>query len=188
MERMKSDLIIKGDIVYLRPITIADTDMVVKWRNEKAVVENFIYRKPVTRKDHLNWLETKVDKGLVHQFVVCLNDDNRAVGSVYLQHFEEENKKAESGVFMGDESIKGKGIGTEAVRLLKQYAFDELGLHKLMARVLAYNVASLKLHEKAGYNKEAYLKDELFIEGKYEDLVLFGAINPKQSEESVKNE
>jgi RimJ/RimL family protein N-acetyltransferase len=54
--------------------------------------------------------------------------------------------------------------------------------------VLAYNVASLKLHEKAGYNKEAYLKDELFIEGKYEDLVLFGAINPKQSEESVKNE
>jgi RimJ/RimL family protein N-acetyltransferase len=44
-------------------------------------------------------------------------------------------------------------------------------------------MASLKLHEKAGYLKEAYLKDELFIEGKYEDLVLFGAINPKHGDE-----
>jgi UDP-4-amino-4,6-dideoxy-N-acetyl-beta-L-altrosamine N-acetyltransferase len=171
-------MLIEGNNIYLRPITVEDTDMVLSWRNKKEVVENFIYRKPITREEHLNWLATKVDKGLVHQFIVCLNEDNRPVGSVYLQHFDEENKKAESGIFMGDESIKGKGIGTEAIVLLKNYAFETLGLHKLMARVLAYNAASLRLHEKAGYIKEAYLKDELFIEGKFEDLVLFGAISP----------
>jgi UDP-4-amino-4,6-dideoxy-N-acetyl-beta-L-altrosamine N-acetyltransferase len=171
-------MVIEGNNIYLRPITVEDTDMVLSWRNKKEVVENFIYRKPITREEHLNWLATKVDKGLVHQFIVCLNEYNRPVGSVYLQHFDEENKKAESGIFMGDESIKGKGIGTEAIVLLKNYAFETLGLHKLMARVLAYNAASLRLHEKAGYIKEAYLKDELFIEGKFEDLVLFGAISP----------
>jgi UDP-4-amino-4,6-dideoxy-N-acetyl-beta-L-altrosamine N-acetyltransferase len=171
-------MVIEGNNIYLRPITVEDTDMVLSWRNKKEVVENFIYRKPITREEHLNWLATKVDKGLVHQFIVCLKEDDRPIGSVYLQHFEEENKKAESGIFLGDESIKGKGIGTESVALLKNYAFETLGLHKLMARVLAYNTASLRLHEKAGYTKEAYLKDELFIEGKFEDLVMFGAISP----------
>jgi UDP-4-amino-4,6-dideoxy-N-acetyl-beta-L-altrosamine N-acetyltransferase len=188
MECVKSDLIIKGKQIYLRPITIEDTDMVLKWRNKKEVVGNYIYRKPITTEEHLNWLKTKVGTGLVHQFVVCMVEDGKPIGSVYLQHFELENKKAESGIFIGDDNVQGRGIGTEAVMLLKKYAFEDLGLHKLLARVLAYNIASLKLHEKAGYIKEAYLKDELYIDGKYEDLILFGAINPVQLEEKGKHE
>lgn len=183
MEPVKNDLIIKGNKVYLRPITIEDTDMVISWRNKKEVVENFIYRKPISAKEHIQWLTDKVNTGLVHQFIVCLNDNDKPVGSVYLQHFEENSKKAESGIFIGDESAKGIGTGTESLKLLMKYAFETLGLHKLAARVLAYNEASLKLHEKTGYLKEAYLKDELFIEGKYEDLVLFGAINPEHGKE-----
>jgi UDP-4-amino-4,6-dideoxy-N-acetyl-beta-L-altrosamine N-acetyltransferase len=183
MTPVNEDFRIRGQHIYLRPITAEDTDMVVAWRNHDEVVKNFIYRKPISREEHLNWLETKVNTGLVHQFVVCMNEDDMPIGSVYLQHFDEENSKAESGIFLGDECEKGKGIGTESLRLLMKYAFEVLGLHKLMARALSYNMASLKLHEKAGYLKEAYLKDELFIEGKYEDLVLFGAINPKHGDE-----
>ena len=50
-------------------------------------------------------------------------------------------------------------------------------MHKVVARVLAGNTASVRLHEKSGYKQEAYLRDELFLDGKYEDLILFGAIN-----------
>jgi hypothetical protein len=56
-------LVIKGEQIYLRPITVEDTDLAVKWRNKKAVVDNFIYRKPVTRQDHLNWLENRFLRG-----------------------------------------------------------------------------------------------------------------------------
>jgi RimJ/RimL family protein N-acetyltransferase len=49
----------------------------------------------------------------------------------------------------------------------------------VISRVLAKNKASIRMNEKAGYVKEAYLKDELYIDGKYEDLILFGAINPR---------
>ncbi|MBQ1193111.1 MAG: GNAT family N-acetyltransferase, partial [Lachnospiraceae bacterium] len=86
-----------------------------------------------------------------------------------------ENKKAESGIFLGE--VYGKGIGTQAYKLLLDYAFNELGMHKVVARVLAGNTASVRLHEKSGYKQEAYLRDELFLDGKYEDLILFGAIN-----------
>lgn len=179
MEPMKKDLLIKGQKIYLRPITADDTRMAVRWRNQPAVVENFIYRRPVSQKDHEEWLANKVFKGLVHQFILCRNEDDLPLGSVYLQNFEEEHRRAESGIYLGEEQIHGKGIGTEAVMLLRDYAFETLRMHKLSARVLAYNTASRRLHEKAGYVQEAHLKDELFLNGKYEDLILFGVINPK---------
>jgi UDP-4-amino-4,6-dideoxy-N-acetyl-beta-L-altrosamine N-acetyltransferase len=182
MEQVRKDLVIKGEQIYLRPITVEDTDLAVKWRNKKAVVDNFIYRKPVTRQDHLNWLENKVFKGLVHQFIICRNTDGFPMGSIYLQNFEEENKKAEWGIYIGEEQAYGKGVGTEAARLVLKYAFEDLGMHKVVSRVLAFNKASIRMNEKAGYVREAYLKDELFIDGKYEDLVLFGAINGQQGE------
>ena len=180
MRPVREDLRIQGQQIYLRPITVQDTELVVGWRNQEQVVRNFIYRKPVTIDDHMSWIENKVATGHVHQFVVCLCDDDTPVGSVYLQKFEEENRKAESGVFLGNADIKGKGIGTEAVMLLVKYGFDVLGLHKIVARVLAYNSASIRLHEKAGYVQEAYLKDELFLDGRFEDLIFFGAINPNE--------
>ena len=135
MEPMKKDLRISGQRVYLRPITADDTGLAVRWRNQKAVVENFIYRKEVTRADHEKWLVEKVFKGLVHQFVICGIEDDMPLGSVYLQNFAWEHKRAESGVYLGGEQMRGKGIGTEAVMLMEEYAFGTLGLHKLTARV-----------------------------------------------------
>ncbi len=178
MEPLRKDLILKGVQIYLRPICDADTDRVVKWRNDKNVVKNFIYRIPISREAHLDWLKNKVEQGNVHQFVICRNADEIPLGSVYLQNFEEEHKKAEEGIFLGEEQAYGKGIGTEAAKLILKYAFEQLQLHKVVARVLAYNQASVRMHEKAGYVREAYFREELFLDGKYEDLIFFGAINP----------
>lgn len=173
-----NDLMIRGEQIYLRPITAEDTEMVVRWRNQPGVVGNFIYRKPVSCEEHRDWLANKVFKGLVHQFVVCMNEGDIPLGSVYLQSFAKEHRRAESGIYL-DEQACGKGVGTEAVKLLVRYAFEALGMHKLTARVLAHNMASRRLHEKAGYVQEAYLKEELFLDGQYEDLILFGVLNPK---------
>ena len=177
MEPVAKDYRISGNQVYLRPITAADTDMVLGWRNSDNVRENFIYRKPITKQEHLDWLHNKVEIGLVHQFVVCSLADDKPQGCVYLQHFEEENNKAESGIFLGDSMARGKGIGTEAVRLFVRYGFEQLGLHKIIARVLAYNEPSLRLHIRAGYEQEAYFREDVRINGNYEDVVLFGIIH-----------
>ena len=178
MKPVEKDLKIHGQQIYLRPITIADTDDIVRWRNEKKVVENFIYRKPVSKEEHLNWMEKKVKSGLVHQFIICRKEDDKPLGSIYLQNFEEENRKAEWGIYLGEEQAYGRGIGTEAAKLVLDYAFTALGMHKVVSRVLARNRASVRMNEKAGYVQEAYLRDELFLDGRYEDLILFGAINP----------
>lgn len=179
MKPVDRDFVIEGDRIYLRPITAEDTGLVLDWRNSPEVVGNFIYRKKISVAEHMDWLENKVNKGLVHQFIICLRGDKTPLGSIYLQNFDETDKKAEEGIFLGGTREHGKGIGTEAAKLLLRYAFENLGLHKLSARVLAYNEASIRMHEKAGYVREACFKEEHFLDGKYEDLIFLGAINPK---------
>lgn len=182
MEQVRKDLRIEGSQIYLRPITIEDTDNVVRWRNDRKIVENFIYRKNISREEHLNWLHNKVEAGQVIQFIICDRQTDKPLGSIYLQNFNEESRQAEEGIFLGEEEAYGRGIGTEAAELVLKYAFETLKLHKLTARVLSYNQGSRKMHEKAGYVMESYLKDELFLNGKYEDLIFYGAINPTESE------
>lgn len=171
---------LEGSQIYLRPITIEDTDNVLRWRNDKKVVENFIYRKQISKEEHLDWFHNKVEKGKVVQFIICDKETDKPLGSIYLQNFNEVSRQAEEGIFLGEDEAYGRGIGTEAAKLVLKYAFDVLELHKLTARVLSYNKGSRKMHEKAGYVQESYLKDELFLDGKYEDLIFYGAINPAE--------
>lgn len=186
MEPVKKDLILRGEQIYLRPITADDTELAVRWRNQPSVVANFLYRKPITPKDHENWLANKVFKGLVHQFIVCRNEDDKPLGSAYLQNFDEESRRAEWGIYLGEEQTYGKGVGTEAGHLILDYAFNTLGLHKVVSRVLARNTASARMSEKVGSIQEAYLRDEYFLDGQYEDLILFGIFNPREQIASVK--
>lgn len=182
MEQVQKDLRIKGSQIYLRPITIEDTDCVVRWRNDRKIVENFIYRKNISKEEHINWLHNKVETGQVIQFIICDLQSDKPLGSIYLQNFNETSRQAEEGIFLGEDEAYGRGIGTEAAKLVLEYAFSTLKLHKLTARVLSYNQGSRKMHEKAGYKLESYLKDELFLDGKYEDLIFYGAINPAEQE------
>ena len=54
-----------------------------------------------------------------------------------------------------------------------------MNLHKITSKVLPFNIPSIKMNEAAGYKQEAYLKDEVLINGVFQDLILFGVINEK---------
>lgn len=179
MKPMQKELWIDGEKIYLRPITMEDTERVVKWRNSENVVKNFLYRKPISKQEHIDWFNTKVRTGKVHQFIICGKVDDMPLGSVYLQNFDDENKKAEYGIFIGEQGAYGCGIGTVSLGLLLKYGFEELLLHKIFGRILSYNKASIVIAQKSGCVQEAYLKEEIFINGKYEDLIFMAKINNK---------
>ena len=98
----------------------------------------------------------------------------------YLRDYDRENKKIEYGVFLGSDDVKGKGIGTEILGLTLRFAFDKLHVHKVFARAFADNRASIGSFLKGGVAKEAYLKDEVYVNGQYRDIVLLGIINPDE--------
>lgn len=178
--------ILWGRDIYLRHMTKEDTDLIVKWRNEDFVRKNFIYQKPFTREGHLNWIETMVKTGRVIQFMICTKEKG-PVGSVYLRDIDPAHRRAEYGIFIGEREAQGCGYGTQAAELVVRYSFERLGLHKLMLRVLADNGRARRSYEKAGFVQEAYLKDEVYLEDGYHDVILMAVLNQekKRGQEAI---
>lgn len=180
--KLEKQWVRKGTGVWLRMMTEEDTDSIVAWRNRDFVREQFIYQKPFTREGHLHWIETQVKTGRVVQMIICLAQDEKAVGSVYFRDIDREHRKAEYGIFIGEETALGKGIGTETAHLALDYAFHELSLHRVMLRVLSDNVRARKSYEHAGFIEEAYLHEDVFLQGRFRDVVLMALLNPQNEE------
>lgn len=169
--------------IFLRKMEEQDTEDIIRWRNSDFVKRNFIYQKPFTVEGHHEWIRTMIDTGKAIQFMICEEETGRAVGSVYFRDIDETHHKAEYGIFIGEKDALGKGYGTEAARKMIAYGFDTLHLHKIMLRVLAENTAARRSYEKAGFHQEAYLKDEVYLERQYKDVILMAIINGEKQDE-----
>ena len=162
-----------GDKVNIRLMTSDDTDLIVKWRNNERVRNNFVYREVFTRQTHENWIETKVKTGEVVQFIICeKNNDNRPVGSVYFRDIDKDAKTAEYGIFIGEDDAIGKGYGNEAAILATDYARDEMGLKKLILRVFTTNEAAIKSYKHAGFSETEIVPLVECSDGQKSDMIL----------------
>ncbi|WP_206922718.1 GNAT family N-acetyltransferase [Alicyclobacillus suci] len=77
-----------------------------------------------------------------------------------------------------DQAQNGRGYTTEAVRLVVDYAFQVLKLHRIEAGVMPHNSASIRVLEKSGFEKEGLSKKNVLINGKWEDHLHFAIVNP----------
>ena len=171
--------VLEGAAVRLRPIADADTDLIVKWRNTPSVVQNFIFRQTFTPEMHRNWLATKVATGQVVQYIIIDKADDKPVGSVYYRDIDNHNRSAEYGIFIGEESARGKGLGTETAKIFTDFGFAELQLHRISLRVLAENTAARRSYEKAGFVQEGVFRDMELLDGQYRDVVFMARLAEK---------
>ena len=154
--------------VTIRPITYDDTENIIKWRNSEYVNSRFIDRRLFTKESHEAWLKKYVETGKVAQFIILL--DGEAVGSVYLRDIDPDKKEAEYGIFIGEESARGKGVGTKSAKLILKYAFEELNLEKIFLRVFKDNPGAVRSYEKAGFKKIDRV-DTLNIDGETLEVI-----------------
>jgi len=162
--------------IYLRMMTWEDTDLIVSWRNSDAVRNNFIYRGLFTRESHENWIRTRIETGEVVQMVICDLADDTPLGSVYIRDIDRTHRKAEYGIFIGEASARGRGVGTATAKLMLRYCFEEEGLHRVYLRALAGNGRAIRSYEKAGFAHEGILRHDALIDGKYYDVVWMAAL------------
>lgn len=150
-----------GD-VYIRLLTIRDTEKILKWRNSPFVVQKFIFREIITEEMHEDWIRTRINQGEVVQFIIGCGDQE--VGSVYFQHIDPSCESAEYGIYM-DETASGKGIGYKASRLALKYMFEEFSFKYIYLRVLEGNENAVHMYEKCGFKHENK-KDIVMIQDK----------------------
>lgn len=164
--------------IYLRLMTHEDTELIVTWRNSEEVRRNFIYQASFTREGHESWIKNMVATGKVIQMIICDLADDTPLGSVYIRDIDRQHRKAEYGIFIGERSARGRGVGTAAARLMLEYCFCVEKLHRVYLRVFASNEQAIRSYEKAGFMKEGFLRGDVFIDGQYRDIVWMAALNP----------
>ena len=174
--------------IELRPINEEDSELVVKWRNSTQVKQFFIYQKDISIAEQHRWIDTKVKTGKVIQFIIVEKATNKPIGSVYFRDIDYDMHKAEYGIFIGEASARGKGYGTQAAELMIAYAFEKLNLHRIYLRVLSENKQAITSYKKAGFLQEGVLKHDVFINGKYHDIIWMSIISDEYKRGKEENE
>jgi len=109
-------------------------------------------------------------------FVFAITVDNIAIGSIGI--FRQGNihrRTAELGYYIAEE-YWGKGIMTEAVRQICEYVFSKSDIIRIFAEPFAYNIASCRVLEKAGFQYEGTLRSNALKNGKVIDMKMYSKI------------
>ena len=172
---MTEDLQLFGSRIYLRQLTESDvTERYVQWLNDPETNSFLESRFSVwTMEKLISYMKQRNSK-TEYFFAICMRDNNTHVGNIKLGSIDWNHLCSNIGLMIGDKSYWGRGLGTEALRLVTDFAFMKIQLKKLLAGVYINNVASINAFEKCGYSREGYLKEHSYSDGKRVDVILFG--------------
>jgi [ribosomal protein S5]-alanine N-acetyltransferase len=159
-------------ILYkLRPWQSGDEKSLLENANNYKIWLNLkdIFPHPYTLTDAFEWVKIAAD--VKANFAIEV--DGKAVGGIgILLKDDIYRKNAEIGYWLG-ENYWGKGIISAAILEVVVYTFKNFDINRIYAGVFEYNLASMRVLEKAGFHKEAILKQSLLKEGKLFDEHIF---------------
>ncbi len=166
--------IAEGPRLVLRKMTIDDSEMIVRWRNQDWVRQNYIYRELFTLEGQMQYFRSRVETGEVVQLIACEKEPClRPVGCTVLNDFH--GGHGEYGMFLGEKDAAGRGYSSEMVRLTLGYGFDTLGLDEIVCRIFTDNTASVRGCERGGFAVAETLKDVRCSDGTVKDMYLLRA-------------
>lgn len=181
--------------IYLRPITLEDGSLIVKWRNNPEVLAHCLNQVPITNESNKRFFHEKIETGLYKQFIVERIEEEFGLASypiatVYLKDIDYINKRCELCIFTSNDEEWKSDSQSIAVKMLLDIAFNEMGMHKVYSFAFYQFLNEANLLKKAGFTVETILKNEAVNQkGEYEDIVRFSVTEDEfHNFEATKNE
>ncbi|WP_019613206.1 GNAT family N-acetyltransferase [Psychromonas ossibalaenae] len=170
--------LLTGKQIYLKALMQTDvTDEYVQWLNDSSI-NQFLESRYQTQtaascRHFVGELQSQNNNCF---WGIYCNQSKQHIGNIKLGPVNKLYQRATIGLLIGNKSYWGKGIATEAINLVSDFAFQKLSLHKIDAGCYVSNQGSKKAFLKAGYQVEGLLKDHFFYQNKFEHCVLLGKI------------
>lgn len=124
-------------------------------------------------------------KGTPTQMIFAIKKNDSLIGELKLRNIRWFNRKAELSIILKKDEQK-KGIGTEIVEKIIEYAFVKMNFHRLEAEVIETNITSIKLIEKFGFRKEGVLREAKYQNGKFIDIYRYGLLKTEYNKQGNK--
>ena len=163
--------------IFLRPLNPSDADIMYAWRQEPSVQRfNPLADLSLSElRERYAKTESDLTKKDASNFCWMVNERDAAVGYVALNNANWRMCYGEIGYGIA-ESHHGKGLGTLAVKMLAEKVFKESNLERLIAYVSTENLASWKLLERLGFQREGTLRQHYIIKGRRVDEYVYGIL------------
>lgn len=166
---------IRGTRVGLGPRDPSMLDALTRWINIFETRRTLSDPRPVTRAEEEAWLsQTPQDHEVV--FVIYDLEDMAPVGVTNLFNIDHRHQRCELGISILDPDRRGKGLGTEAVRLVTDYAIHGLEMHNVELAAYEYNWAGLRAYAKAGFKESGRRREAHLYQGKRWDLIFMDVV------------
>ena len=162
----------------LRPWRVEDEASLALHANNRNLSRNMrdIFPYPYTAADAAEWIERVKDESPTQNFAIAV--DGAGVGGISLMlRSDVYRQSAEVGYWLG-EPFWGRGIASEALRAVTDYAFATFDVIRLEAGVFGWNPASARVLEKAGYVLEGRLRNAIVKDGRVGDRLIYGLLRP----------
>lgn len=175
---MISESLLIGEKVRLRPLQESDLPRFVEWLQDREVAR-WLERmgEPPTLEDEYEWYYGKrSDPDNVMWAIETV--DGPLIGNVELR-LTPRSRRAELGIAIQDRTRWNKGCGTEAVRLVLDYAFGELALNRVELTTDEANARAIRCYEKCGFKREGLLRQHRLIDGRFANTVVMSILKPE---------
>ena len=158
--------LLEGKGILLRPLEKLDLADLNEWRNDYSIFKNLGGGfQPLSIDQQALWMDNMIDLTSNNKrFMITKN--NNSIGVVGLYNINYINRNCEFGIYIGNKSYHGKGIGKEATLLMINYAFQNLNMRKVKLLVNDDNFAH-KMYEKLGFRNVGFYENERYVNGKY---------------------
>ena len=160
---------IEGKKTYLRGvIKELDLELFRNYRNNPELRRYFREHREITPDMQEEWWESVRKDPNQYNFTILSKPGIEIIGHCGLYYIDWIARKAEFGIYIGRESHRSCGRGSDALRTLIKYGFETLNLNKISCEVYSNN-QSLHLYRRLGFKDEGVLRENYYDEGKYWD-------------------
>ena len=165
-----------GDNVYLRPFEKEDLVYIKKWANDPEIRRLTGEVLPMNQASADAWYEKAKNDPDRAWFTIVEKNEGQVIGETGLLRMFHAWRTTDLTIIIGEKNAWGKGYGTEALKLLMDYAFGSLNFHRLAIGVIDINERALRFYEKAGFRKEGVQRDGYYYDHKYHDFVMMSIL------------
>lgn len=172
--------VLESERLLMREQTLDDAAALFKIRSNEAVMKYIPRPRPKSVEEVKEFIQEVHQNFLNHQslgWAISLKENPELlIGFIGCWNFDFANFRAEIGYLLAPE-YWGQGIAGEALSLVTDFGFREIGLHSICAIVDPANLASSRLLVKHGYVKEAYFKEDFYYNGVFLDSEIYSKLN-----------
>jgi len=167
---------LEGQRIFLKTL---DQNQATKeycgWLND-AEVNKYLETRETTIAKLKQYIKEKNENPKCLFFGIFFKENNKHIGNIKLEPIDFKNKKATIGILIGDKNYWGRGIGTEAIKVLVDYGFKNLNLKEINLGVISENKPALNLYKKVGFKVDGVRKKAIRHGDKLFDKVIMSVV------------